>query len=201
MLRASVLAAVAASAVAFTGPAPTLRTGATGVTMQMDRRAATGAIGASILAAPAIANAKGGDFPKQSYFGAAPVSAPFGDTYGTQGEGLWKSLDDTEREIFQRIATSTADKLDKERNLIDRGEWEASRQNLRLVMGETRKSMTRLSTLEGTDASKSAQKKFNRAIEKLDLALRAKSSDDSAAGIANVLEAYGAWLATVGLEI
>uniref|UniRef100_A0A7S0W2M7 Uncharacterized protein n=1 Tax=Hemiselmis tepida TaxID=464990 RepID=A0A7S0W2M7_9CRYP len=201
MLRTSILAAIAATAVAFTGPAPMLRTGASGVTMQMDRRAAVGAVGASILAAPALANAKGGDFPKQSYFGAAPLSAPFGDTYGTQGEAIWSQLGDTEREIFQRIATKTAEQLSEDRVLIERGEWEASRQKLRLLMGETRKSMVRLSKLEGTDASTKAQKKFYKAIERLDLSLKAKSADDSIAGISDCLTTYGAWLATVGLEI
>ena len=75
----------------------------------MDRRAAAGLI----FAAPAAAFASAGDSPKQSYFGAAPLSAPFGETYTNRGSNaLWTELGDTEREIFTRIARKTKEELE-----------------------------------------------------------------------------------------
>lgn len=76
--------------------------------MQMDRRAAAGII----FAAPAAAFASSGDSPKQSYFGASPMSAPFGETYTSRGnDSLFVKMDQTEREIFARIAKQSKEQL------------------------------------------------------------------------------------------
>ena len=76
--------------------------------MQMDRRAAAGII----FAAPAAAFASSGDSPKQSYFGASPLSAPFGETYTARGnDSLFVKMDETEREIFARIAKQSKEQL------------------------------------------------------------------------------------------
>ena len=86
---------------------PRLRSAACDVSMQLDRRAAVGVI----LAAPAAAFASSGDSPKQSYFGTAPASSPFGEVYTNQGTRLWQELGDTEREIYTKIARNTKSQL------------------------------------------------------------------------------------------
>ena len=87
---------------------PRLRAATCDVSMQMDRRAAAGII----FAAPAAAFASSGDSPKQSYFGASPMSAPFGETYTARGnDSLFVKMDETEREIFARIAKQSKEQL------------------------------------------------------------------------------------------
>lgn len=78
--------------------------------MQMDRRAV---VSAGILAVPSAAFATIGDAPKQAYFGAKPMSAPFGEVYGQTGAPLWEKLGETEKGIYERILSTSRESLRK----------------------------------------------------------------------------------------
>jgi hypothetical protein len=117
----------------------------TGITMQMDRRQMLQSAAAAIIAAPAASFASAGDFPKQAFFGAAPISAPFGDTYGQAGAPVWEKLQDTERAIYERILTDTKGHLKDVETFISKPSWDEATTELRLEMYETRKAMVRLS--------------------------------------------------------
>jgi hypothetical protein len=112
--------------------------------MQMDRRQVLQGAAAAILAAPAASFATIGDFPKQAFFGSAPISAPFGDTYGQAGSPIWEKLQDTERGIYERILTDTKGHLKDVETFISQPSWDAATAELRLGMQETRKAMVRL---------------------------------------------------------
>ena len=123
-----------------------------GITMQaMDRREALKVAAAGFLAAPAAAFAASGDFPKQAFFGSAPISAPFGDTYGQAGPAVWEKLNPTERAIYERILGQTKNDLDKTEKFITEPSWDEARTQIRLVMGETRKAMVRLSDVSSNE--------------------------------------------------
>ena len=78
------------------------------VTMQMDRRAV---VGAGVALLPSAAFAAIGDAPKAAYFGAKPISAPFGDVYGMTGPPIWEKLGETEKSIFERILATSKESL------------------------------------------------------------------------------------------
>uniref|UniRef100_A0AAU8ML54 Chloroplast PsbQ n=2 Tax=Chroomonas placoidea TaxID=173977 RepID=A0AAU8ML54_9CRYP len=199
MLRLSILAAIAAAAAAFQGPMMSLRPGVSSVSMQaIDRRSVAAGIGAAVIALPTASKAASGDFPKQSYFGAAPISAPFGDTYGTAGAPIWEKLGETEKGIFTRIAQTTKDQLEQASELISLGSWEASRQRLRMTMYETRKSMVRLTDVDGSKDAKDLFATFKKKLEALDRALVAKDKALSIKLIGDVRASYNKWAATVG---
>ena len=67
-------------------------------------------------------------------------------------------------------------------------------------MGETRKSMTRLTLADGSGASQKNFDKFKKEVERLDLALRAKDQDKAISGIGNVRSTYNDWCTSVGLQ-
>jgi hypothetical protein len=113
--------------------------------MQMDRRQILQGAAAAVLGAPVASYAAIGDFPKQAFFGSAPISAPFGDTYGQAGGPVWEKLQDTERGIYERILTNTKTHLDNVEGFISKPSWDEATSELRLEMGETRKAMVRLS--------------------------------------------------------
>ena len=113
--------------------------------MQMDRRQVLQSAAAAILAVPAASFAAAGDFPKQSYFGTAPISAPFGETYGVAGPPVWEKLQETERGIYERILKETKGHLKNVEDLVSKPYWDAATSELRLAMYETRKAMVRLS--------------------------------------------------------
>ena len=122
--------------------------------MQMDRRQVlSGAAAAALLGAPAASFATIGDFPKQAFFGSAPISAPFGDTYGQAGAPIWEKLQDTERGIYERILTNTKTHLKNVEDFISKPSWDEATSELRLEMYETRKAMVRLSDVSDNAVS------------------------------------------------
>jgi hypothetical protein len=121
--------------------------------MQMDRRQVLQGAAAAILGAPVASFAASGDFPKQAFFGSAPISAPFGETYGQAGAPIWEKLQDTERGIYERILTNTKTHLDNVEGFISKPSWDEATSELRLEMGETRKAMVRLSDVADTPVS------------------------------------------------
>ncbi len=144
----------------------------TGITMQMDRRQILQGAAAAVLGAPVASYATIGDFPKQAFFGSAPISAPFGDTYGQAGAPIWEKLQDTERGIYERILTNTKTHLDNVEGFISKPSWDEATSELRLEMGETRKAMVRLSDVAESpvtnDYSKHQQAVLTRSFELCD---------------------------------
>ena len=49
----------------------------------------------------------------QGYFATSPISAPFGDTYGLTGPGLWSKMGEEEYNIYARILGTTKTSMDK----------------------------------------------------------------------------------------
>ena len=121
--------------------------------MQMDRRQVLSGAAAAVIAAPAASFAAIGDFPKQAYFGSAPISAPFGDTYGQAGEPIWQKLQETERGIYERILTNTKKHLKNVEDFISKPSWDEATTELRLEMYETRKAMVRLTDVSESQVS------------------------------------------------
>jgi len=87
----------------------------------------------------------------QAYFGAAPISAPFGDTYGTTGAGVWEKLNPTEKGIFERILKSTVTSLEDVDKLVSNQSWQLAGDRLRNSMYETRKAMLRITEANGSE--------------------------------------------------
>ncbi|EKX34060.1 hypothetical protein GUITHDRAFT_166304 [Guillardia theta CCMP2712] len=201
--RVSIVAALAASASAFS-PAPVvtgkgLRTRSCDVTMQMDRRAMVKGVAAAVVAAPAAAFASIGDSPKQSYFGAGAMSAPFGDVYGLTGPGIWSKMNDTERGIYERILGDSKKRLQSVEDYINNNEWDRSRTALRLGMYETRKAMIRINEASGSQEAKDLFAKFKRQLEATDFALAKKDGALAFKLRAATEVTFSQWLASVGL--
>ena len=193
-----------------------LRTRSCDVTMQMDRRAMVKGVAAAVVAAPAAAFASIGDSPKQSYFGAGAMSAPFGDVYGLTGTGIWSKMNDTERGIYERILGDSKKRLQSVEDYINNNEWDRSRTALRLGMFETRKAMIRINEASGSQVrhpvsisclacSRSLQEakdlfaKFKRQLEATDFALAKKDGALAFKLRAATEVTFSQWLASVGL--
>jgi len=165
--------------------------------MQLDRRAAVGAI----IAAPAAAFASSGDSPKQSYFGTAPASSPFGEVYTNQGTRLWQELGETEREIYRKIAVKTKSELSDIVGYISKKDWARARTALRLYTYETRKAMTRFTNASGDSEAKKLFSKFKKQIEATDLALEKKDEKTADALLQSAESSFSSWLEVVGIQV
>nr|CAH04626.1 putative PsbQ protein homologue precursor [Guillardia theta] len=167
--------------------------------MQMDRRAMVKGVAAAVVAAPAAAFASIGDSPKQSYFGAGAMSAPFGDVYGLTGPGIWSKMNDTERGIYERILGDSKKRLQSVEDYINNNEWDRSRTALRLGMYETRKAMIRINEASGSQEAKDLFAKFKRQLEATDFALAKKDGALAFKLRAATEVTFSQWLASVGL--
>jgi len=161
----------------------------------LGRRSALGVI----LAAPAAAVAANGDAPKQSYFGASPMSAPFGETYTNQDTRLWSELGETEKAIFTRIVGQTRDQLVKTEGYIDKEKWIDARAALRLYAYDTRKSMKRLSA--GGENAERLREVFKQDIEKLDASLVAKNYEVSRELVKDAIGTLYQWAGSIGIML
>mmetsp|Transcript_1891 Transcript_1891/g.4342 ORF Transcript_1891/g.4342 Transcript_1891/m.4342 type:complete len:205 (-) Transcript_1891:116-730(-) len=166
------------------------------VTMQMDRRAV---VSAGILAVPSAAFATIGDAPKQAYFGAKPMSAPFGEVYGQTGAPLWEKLGETEKGIYERILSTSRESLRKVETEITSSSWVAARAALRMDAYEVRKAMVRINEASGSPEAKKLYEKFKRQIEALDLALVKKDGAASFKARAAAEITFGEWASAAGL--
>ncbi|KAJ1474915.1 hypothetical protein T484DRAFT_1634703 [Baffinella frigidus] len=166
--------------------------------MGMDRREMVKAAAAAILAAPLSAFAFG-DSPKTGYFATSPISAPFGDTYGLTGPGLWASMGDEERGIYSRILDSTTASMQKCEVLIGEQSWELAAAVLRNEMNETRKSMKRFAEAYPSATSKDLFKRFKSQLEKADLAISKKEGMTALKSLSAAQSTFGLWKASVNL--
>merc|ERR1712216_770418 len=149
---------------------------------------------------PAAAFASSCDSPKQSYFGASPMSAPFGETYTARGnDSLFVKMDQTEREIFARIAKQSKEQLTNIMDYIAKKDWDRSRTALRLYMYETRKSMTRFNDKTGDTEAAKLYAKFKKQIEATDFALTKKDGDKADAALQGAISTFTSWLEVVGI--
>lgn len=168
------------------------------MTMQMDRREMVKAAAAAILAAPLAASASG-DSPKQAYFGAAPISAPFGDTYGTTGAGVWEKLNPTEKGIFERILKSTVTSLEDVDKLVSNQSWQLAGDRLRNSMYETRKAMLRITEANGSEYNKDLFVKFKQQIERADLAIKKKEGMNALKYSTGAQATFAKWRTSVDI--
>lgn len=158
-----------------------------------------------LILLPRNASAKTGESAKLSIFGVEGLSSPFTADLKSQGEPLYKNLNEEEMSRYTRAITDGRTSLSKIPEFVSEKSWEDVKSAIRQRVADLRTAQRRLmAAISEQNIRKKAEKiydNFKKSIEEIDLAAKQKNGDKTLQAQKQAMKYLQEWASVAGLNI